>query len=81
MRLWGIKMASLRKTKFMVATGIMICIVGLGFIAISGSSALSNGYGTHLTVTSLDAIGLQTAGRCEARKGAMSCLNDTSVTF
>ncbi|PLW77651.1 hypothetical protein [Cohaesibacter celericrescens] len=74
-------MASFKKTKFLVATGIMICMLGLAFIAVSGSSALSSGYGTHLKQASLEAIGLQTSGRCEARKGSMSCLNQTSTMF
>ena len=51
------KMASLQKTKIVVATGIMICVMGLGFIAMSGGSAMSSGYGDSLDAPSLMANG------------------------
>ena len=51
------KMASLQKTKIVVATGIMICVMGLGFIAMSGGSAMSSGYGDSLDAPSLLANG------------------------
>ena len=71
-------MASMEKTKFFVATGIMICVLGLGFIAMSGTSAMSEGYGTRFDVSSLGLFN-DDSGACVARKGSRSCNNGLAV--
>ena len=73
-------MASMEKTKFFVATGIMMCVMGLGFIAMSGSSALSDGYGTPLDISSLNFFADPTSGACVAQKGTSSCSSDIALT-
>ncbi|TLP49100.1 MULTISPECIES: hypothetical protein [Cohaesibacter] len=72
-------MASMEKTKFFVATGIMICVMGLGFIALSGTSALSDGYGTPLDISSLGFFGESNSGACVAQKGTSSCSSELAL--
>ncbi len=67
-------MASMEKTKFLVAIGVMICVLGLGFIAMSGTSAMSEGYGTRFDVSSLGLFDGD-SGACVAQKGSRSCNN------
>ncbi|WP_162916458.1 hypothetical protein [Cohaesibacter haloalkalitolerans] len=66
-------MISVRKTKFFVATGILVCLVGLTFIAMSGNSALSEGYGTGFEMPSLSLWHGDQSGQCIAVKGAQTC--------
>lgn len=72
-------MASMEKTKFFVATGIMICVMGLGFIALSGTSALSDGYGTPFDVSNLNFFGEPQSGACIAQKGTSSCTSEIAL--
>ncbi|WP_316862381.1 hypothetical protein [uncultured Cohaesibacter sp.] len=67
-------MAYFRLTKIMVATGILVCVLGLAIIAMSGSSALSSGYGTDLAISSLN-FWDNDSGQCIAYKGSHSCVN------
>lgn len=73
-------MASLQKTKIMVATGITICVIGLGFIAMSGRSAMSSGYGNRVTLSNLGLLGAGN-GECVAVKGAQACEAGLQATF
>ena len=66
-------MASIEKTKIFVATGIMICVLGLGFIAMSGNAALSDGYGERLDISSLNAFSSGASDVCVAQKGTQTC--------
>nr|WP_321464131.1 hypothetical protein [uncultured Cohaesibacter sp.] len=66
-------MTSLERTRLIVASAIMVCLLGLAFFAISGRVALSGGYGAEFELSSLPFwIGDQ-SGQCIAQKGAKSC--------
>ncbi|SNY93309.1 hypothetical protein SAMN04515647_3601 [Cohaesibacter sp. ES.047] len=66
-------MATLTKTQLMVATGILICVLGLSFIAMSESSALSDGYGTPMTLSSVEFSLTASNDECVAIKGSQGC--------
>ncbi|WP_319531891.1 hypothetical protein [uncultured Cohaesibacter sp.] len=67
-------MATLTKTQLMVATGILICVLGLTFIAVSGTSALSDGYGTPLSLSNSSLTMSFDSNACIAVKGAQGCV-------
>ncbi len=67
------KMTALKRTKLIVATGLLVCFMGLTFIAASGHAALSEGYGSDFELSSLSLWNDVPSGQCIARKGAHTC--------
>ena len=62
-----------KKTKIFVATGIMVCILGLAFIAMSGRAALSEGFGSDFELSHLSFWKNEETGQCIAVKGSQTC--------
>ncbi|WP_320142273.1 hypothetical protein [uncultured Cohaesibacter sp.] len=67
------EMTTLKRTKLIVATGILVCLMGLSFIAVSGHPALSEGYGSEFNLSSLSPWYNVQSGQCIAQKGSQTC--------